>query len=46
MPLPGCLEEFDIIADKLMTASDAGKVLFKRKSLILEAKKPCNFDRN
>ena len=24
MPLPGCLEEFDVIADKLMTASDAG----------------------
>ena len=25
LPLPGCLEDFDILADKLMTTSDAGK---------------------
>merc|ERR1712241_154206 len=35
MPLPGCLEEFDIIADKLMTASDAGA----KGKLVVEAEK-------
>ncbi len=35
LPLPGCVEEFDVLADKLMTTSDAGA----KGKLIVEAEK-------
>jgi len=35
LPLPGCLEDFDILADKLMTTSDAGS----KGKLVVEAEK-------
>lgn len=35
MPLPGCIEELDILADKLMTTTDAGS----KGKIIIEAEK-------